>query len=163
MILSRSGAQAALEEKYPNVEKLLAPLNDRALEAFQRGLPDSISGSGEARNSSSLDNGLKVTLKYEARQQFNSQCPTNPYHESRYSHPPRYCDLFDHNRSAHVRFITSAHPYEAYDVKSNRISDTQEFSDFPCNHIISATVYKVIVFIKKCFFSGFREKIYPIN
>ena len=42
--LLKSGAQAALEHKYQNAEQMLLPLNDCALEAFIRGLPDVISG-----------------------------------------------------------------------------------------------------------------------
>ena len=53
--LLKSRAQAALEDKYENANTMLAPLNDCALEAFVRGLPDVISGLVEARNPASLE------------------------------------------------------------------------------------------------------------
>ena len=42
--LLKSGAQAALEDEYQNAEQILLPLNDCALKAFIRGLPDVILG-----------------------------------------------------------------------------------------------------------------------
>ena len=41
--LLKSGAQAALEDRYDNADLLLAPLNDWALESFIREVPDRLS------------------------------------------------------------------------------------------------------------------------
>ena len=53
--LLKSGAQAALEDKYQNAEQMLLPLNDCALEAFIQELPDVMSGKVESLNPASLD------------------------------------------------------------------------------------------------------------
>ena len=67
----KSGAQAALEDKYQNTEQMLLPLNDCALETFIRGLLDLILGMVESRNPTSLETALKYAIEYGARHQLN--------------------------------------------------------------------------------------------
>ena len=100
-----SEAQVALEDKYQNAEQMLLPLNDCALEAFIRGLPDVISGMVESRNLSSLEAALKYTLEYEARRQLNPHFPINNIIENRYSTP--YAGCRDRSPSPDVRFASS--------------------------------------------------------
>ena len=103
--LLKSGAQAALEYKYQNAEQILLPLNDCALEAFIRGLPDVISGMAESRNPFSLEAALKYALEYEARYQLNPHFPINNNGENRYATP--YAGPRDRSPSPHVRFVSS--------------------------------------------------------
>ena len=103
--LLKSGAQAALEDKYQNAEQMLLFLNDCALEAFIRGLLDVISGMVESRNPSSLESALKYALEYEARHQLNPHFPMNNIAENRYSTP--YVGSRDKSPSPHVRFASS--------------------------------------------------------
>ena len=89
---------------------MLAPLNDCALEAFVRGLPDGISGLVEARNPASLDEALKIALEYESRHQLNHQYSTNYYRESRYPQPS-FSGSRDRSPSPHFRFATTPDNY----------------------------------------------------
>ena len=57
--LLKSGAQAALEDRYDNADLLLVPVNDCELESFIRGLPDGLSGAVENRNRNSIETGVK--------------------------------------------------------------------------------------------------------
>ena len=105
IILLKSGAQGALEDKYQNAEQMLLPLNNCASEAFIRGLHDVISGMVESRNLSSLEAFLKYALEYEARHQLNPHFPMNKIVEIRYSTP--YVVPRDRSPSPHVRFASS--------------------------------------------------------
>ena len=116
--LLKSGAQAALEDKYENACTMLAPLNDSALEAFVRGLADEISGLVEARNPVSLDEALKIALEYESRHQLNPQYSTNYYRESRYPQPS-FSGSRDRSPSPHVRFATTPDTYKHPDSRQN--------------------------------------------
>ena len=71
LTLLKSGAQAALEDKYNNSDRLLAPLIDCALESFIRGFPDGLSGAVENRNPNSIKAALKYEIEYESRHQLN--------------------------------------------------------------------------------------------
>ena len=68
LTLLKSGAQAALEDKYDNANLLLAPLNDCALESFIRRLPDGLSGAVENQNPNSTEAALKYAIEYESSQ-----------------------------------------------------------------------------------------------
>ena len=69
LTLLKSGAQAALEDKYNNADLLLAPLNECALESFIRGFPDGLSGAVENRNTNFIEAALKYAIEYESRHQ----------------------------------------------------------------------------------------------
>ena len=116
--LLKSGAQAALEDKYNNVHEMLSPLNDCALEAFVRGLPDGISGLVEARNLVSLEEALKIALQYESRHQLNPQYSSNYYREPRYPQPS-YSGSRYRSPSPHVRFATTPSDYKLPDSRQN--------------------------------------------
>ena len=105
IILPKSGAQAALEDEYQNVDQILLPLIDCALEAFIRGLPDVISGIVESRNPSSLEAALKYVLEYEARHQLNPHFSIKNIVENRYA--TLYAGSRDRSPGPHVRFASS--------------------------------------------------------
>ena len=69
----RLGAQAVLEDKYENVNLHCLLLNDCALEAFIRGLPDKMSAFVESQYPNTSEIALKYALDYEAKHQTNSQ------------------------------------------------------------------------------------------
>ena len=87
LTLLKSGAQAALEDKYDNADLLLAPLNDCALETFIRGLPDGLSGAVENRNPNSIEAALKYAIEYESRHQLNPQSPHNNFYDRDFAQP----------------------------------------------------------------------------
>ena len=69
----RLGAQAVLEDKYENANSHCLLLNDCALEAFIRGLPDRMSAFVESQYPNTLEIALKYALGYETKHQTNSQ------------------------------------------------------------------------------------------
>ena len=70
--LLKSGAQAALEDKYQNARQMLLPLNECGLKTLIRGVSDAISGIVESRNPSSLETALKYALEH-ARKKGNGK------------------------------------------------------------------------------------------
>ena len=69
LTLLKSKAQEALENRYKNANQMILPLNDCALEAFIRGLPDGMSEKIEARNLLTLEEAFGYAIDYEARHQ----------------------------------------------------------------------------------------------
>ena len=69
----RLGAQAVLEDKYENANAHCLLLNDCALEAFIRGLPDIMSTFVESQYPNTSEIALKYALDYETNHQTNSQ------------------------------------------------------------------------------------------
>ena len=55
LTILKSGAQAALENRYENANQMILPLNDCALEAFICGLPVKMSAKIGARNPMTLE------------------------------------------------------------------------------------------------------------
>lgn len=92
LTLLLGGARAALEEKYEadKIGNMIEPLNDCALEAFIRGLPDAISGMIEARDLKKIEDAFKAALQYESRHQHQVPNYSNNYHFSRYQQPSDY-------------------------------------------------------------------------
>ena len=103
LTLLKSGAQAALEDRYDNADLLLAPLNDCALESFIRGLPDGLSGAVESRNPNSMEAALKYAIEYESRHQLNPQSPHNNFYDRNFAQPA-YSGMRDRSPSPHIRF-----------------------------------------------------------
>ena len=76
------GAQAVFEDKYENAKSLCLGLNDCALEAFTRGLPDRMSAIVESRHQNTLKIALKYALDDKIKHQTNTQFL---HHVSRYT------------------------------------------------------------------------------
>ena len=69
LLLLKSRAQAALENRYENTNQIILPLNDCVLEAFIQGLPGGIPAIIEARNPVTLQEAFEYAIDYEARHQ----------------------------------------------------------------------------------------------
>ena len=106
LILLKSGAQAALEDKYDIEDLLLAPLNDCALESFIRGFTDGLSRVVENRNPNTIEAALKYAIEYESRHQLNPQFPHNNFYNRNFAQPA-YSGMRDRSPSPHVRFAVS--------------------------------------------------------
>ena len=67
LTLLKSKAQAALENRYKNANRMIPPLNNCALEAFIRGLPGGMPAKIEARNPVTLQEAFEYAINYESR------------------------------------------------------------------------------------------------